>query len=122
VLATDTTGLAAGALRTPAAEVQSSLGTVPPGVTAAAVISLALLVVALLAGVLTPRDVADTLPGARQALPPRLAVAPGIYAMRAGAWGRRRLRTGLAAIRLHPLVTGVILWTAAVAATATMLR
>jgi hypothetical protein len=122
ILAPDITGLAAGALRVPAAEVQSSLGTVPPGVTAAAAISLALLVLAVLVGLFASGDAADRLPGARQALPPRLAVAPGIYAIHLAASGRRRLRAGLAAARLHPLVTSVILWTAAVAATATMLR
>jgi hypothetical protein len=121
-LASDTTVLAAAALRVPSAEVQSALGTVPPGVTATAAVSIALLVVALLAGLLTSGHVSDSLPGARQALPPRLAVAPGIYAIHLGAWGRRRLSAGFAAARLHPLVMGVILWTGAIAATATLLR
>ena len=121
-LASDTTGLAAGALRVSSAEVQSALGTVPPGVTATAAASIALLVLALIAGLLTPGDVSDSLPGARQALPPRLAVAPGIYGIQLGAWGRRRVSAGLAAARLHPLVTGLILWTAAVVSTTTLLR
>jgi hypothetical protein len=102
--------------------VQSSLGTVPPGVTATAVISVALLVAALALGLWAPRDVADGWPGAREALPPRLAVAPGVYAIRLSALGRRRIDRGLAAARLHPVITGVILWTLAVAATATILR
>jgi hypothetical protein len=122
VLAPTATGLAAVALNVPTAEVQSSLGTVPPGVTATAVISVALLVAALALGLWAPRDVADGWPGAREALPPRLAVAPGVYAIRLSALGRRRIDRGLAAARLHPVITGVILWTLAVAATATILR
>ena len=122
VLAGDATGLAAAALNIPAVDVQSSLGTVPPGVAIAAALSVALLVAALLVGLRAQLGVADGLPGARQVLPPRLAVAPGIYAIRVGELGRRRLGAGLVAGRRHPLITGAILWTAAVVATSSILR
>ena len=122
LLAPVVTSLAAGALRLPQAEVQSSLDTVPPGLTVAAVMSIVALVGTLVVGLRPPREANLTLPGARQMLPPRLAVAPGIYAIRIGALGRRRLASALASARLHPVITALVVWTGAVAAASQILR
>jgi hypothetical protein len=116
------TGLAAGALRVPAAEVQSSLGTVPPGVSAIAVLSVVLLVAAVVAGAQTRLDLAAGLPGALEPLPPRMAVAAGIFGIRLAGFARRRLDAVGRTVRAHPVVTTAIMWIAAIAGTNAILK
>jgi hypothetical protein len=115
-------GLAAGSLRISSAEIQSSMGTVPPGAPALAILSVVILVGAVLAGAQTRLDADAGLPGALDSLPPRLAVAPGIIGIRLTAFARRRIEAVLTNARLHPVVTGAILWTAAIAGLNVILR
>lgn len=116
------TGLAATALRVSTADVQSSLGTVPPGVTATAILSVVLLVAAIVAGAQARLDLAAGLPGALESLPPRLAVAPGISGIRLAGFAGRRFDAVLNLARSHPVITSAILWTGAIAATNAVLR
>jgi hypothetical protein len=115
-------GLAAGALRVSSAEVQSSLGTVPPGVAAIAILSVFFLAVAVVGGAQTRIDLAAGLPGTMESLPARVAVVPGIYGIRLAGFSRRRLDGVLNTARVHPVVTGAILWIAAIAVTNAILR
>jgi hypothetical protein len=121
-LAPTAAGLAAGALRVSLAEVQSSLGTVPPGVTAIAILSVLLLVAAIVAAAQTRLNLSAGLPGALETLPPRFAVVPGVTGIRIAGLVRSRLEAAVQLGRRHPVVSGVILWTAAVAGTNAILR
>lgn len=115
-------GLAAGALRISTAEVQSSLGTVPPGVPVIAGLSVVLVLAAIVAGAQTRLDLGPGLPGGLESLPPRFAVAPGVFAIRLAGVGRRRLDALLGSARRHPVIIGAILWAGAVASANAILR
>ncbi len=115
-------GLAAGVSRLPAPELQSAVASVRPGATGS-VIAAALIALAAV-GLAAQRRVAlaDGFPGATFSLPPRLAVAPGIYGVRFGAASRRQGGRIAGLVRRHPLVAGILAWGVAAFTAATLLR
>ncbi len=115
-------GLAASVSRVPSPDLLSAVGSVRPG-GSGSVIATALIVVAAI-GLSWQRRVPleEGFPGARFSLPPRLAVAPGIYGIRFGALCRRGGERTAALVRSHVLIAGILAWGGTAVAAATLLR
>jgi hypothetical protein len=121
-LQSQASALAASVTRTPAPDLLSAVGSVRPGV-GGSLIATALVVVASI-GLAWQRRVPmeKGFPGAKFTLPPRLAVAPGIYGIRFGALCCRGGARSIALVRSHVVVAGIVAWGGAAVAAARLLR
>ncbi len=121
-LQTQAAGLAAAVSRLPAPDLQSAVGSVRPGATGSVIATTLIALGAIGLAAQRRFPLSEGFPGARFSLPPRLAVAPGIYGIRFGGAGRRQGGRIADLVRRHLLVAGILAWGGAAVAAATLLR
>jgi len=115
-------GLAAAVVRVPSADLQSTLGSLVPGTQVSIGLTALTLVLVLAIGRMRGTAIDQGFPGAVESLPPRLAVAPGIYGIRFASAARRRGLTLAAIARRHAFLSGLVVSAAAAVAANAMVR
>jgi hypothetical protein len=122
-LETVVAGPAAAVVRVPAADLQSTLRSLLPGTgvsvgLTALTLAALMLAIAWMGGAVIDRG----FPGAVESLPPRLAVAPGIYGIRIGAAARRQGLALALTVRRHAILSALAVSAAAAFAVNAMVR
>jgi hypothetical protein len=115
-------GLAAAVARVPSADLQSTLGSLVLGTQVSIGLTVLTLVLAGAISWMRGTAIDQGFPGAVESLPPRLAVAPGIYGIRFGAAARRQGPALASMARRHAFLSGLVVSTAAAVAANAMVR
>jgi hypothetical protein len=115
-------GLAASVVRAPIADLQSTIGSLVFGARISIGLTLLLPALALGIGWARPEILSSGFPGAAASLPPRLAVAPGIYGIRCGAIARRQGLALASVARRHAVISGLAVSAAAAVAVNSLVR